>query len=222
MERISSSDVETDNEFEKALLADVIPPSDIGVTFDDIGALESVKDTLKELIMLPLQRPELVSKSQLTKPCKGILLFCPPGTGKTMLAKAISTEAGANFINISMSSISSKWSGEGEKCIKAVFSLASKIAPSIIFVDENLCATAAYRPIRDILEKEKKEQAAASADGRPPPVLSISTDLRPLNMDDVRYSSHKQVCACVSSESTNMTEHLRWNDLYGEGGSRKK
>ncbi|KAF3680927.1 hypothetical protein FXO38_02057 [Capsicum annuum] len=52
-------DVETDNEFDKALLADVIPPSDIGVTFDDIGALESVKDTLKELIMLPLQRPEL-------------------------------------------------------------------------------------------------------------------------------------------------------------------
>ncbi|PHU16004.1 hypothetical protein BC332_17209 [Capsicum chinense] len=243
---VLSPDVETDNEFEKALLADVIPPSDIGVTFDDIGALESVKDTLKELIMLPLQRPELFSKSQLTKPCKGILLFGPPGTGKTMLAKAVATEAGANFINISMSSISSKWSGEGEKCIKAVFSLASKIAPSIIFVDEvcflrptnrpfdldeavirrlprrlmvnlpdapnrakilkvilakedlaqevdlesvasmtdgysgsdlkNLCATAAYRPIRDILEKEEKEQAAANADGRPSPALSRSAE----------------------------------------------
>ncbi|PHU15994.1 hypothetical protein BC332_17199 [Capsicum chinense] len=310
-------DVETDNEFEKAFLADVIPPSDIGVTFDDIGALKSVKDTLKELIMLPLQRPELFSKSQLTKPCKGILLFGPPGTGKTMLAKAVATEAGANFINISMSSISSKWFGEGEKCIKAVFLLASKIAPSIIFVDEvdsmlgrrenpeehlamrrlknefmlnwdglrtkdtervlvlaatnrpfdldeavirrlprrlmvnlpdapnrakilkvilakedlaqdvdlesvaNLCATAAYRPITDILEKEKKEQAAPSADGRPPPALSSSADLRPMNLDDFRYS-HQQVCASVSSESTNMTELLQWNDLYGEGGSRKK
>ncbi|PHT28134.1 hypothetical protein CQW23_32274 [Capsicum baccatum] len=104
----SLKDVETNNEFDKALLADVIPPSDIGVTFDDIGALESVKDTLKELIMLPLQRPELFSKSQLTKPCKGILLFGPLGTGKTMLAKAVATEAGANFINISMPSISSK------------------------------------------------------------------------------------------------------------------
>ncbi|PHT79778.1 hypothetical protein T459_17830 [Capsicum annuum] len=132
----SLKDLETDNEFEKALLADVIPPSDIRVTFYDIGALESVKDTLKELIMLPLQRPELFSKSQLTKPCKGILLFGPPGTEKTMLAKAVATEAGANFINISMSSISSKWSCEGEKCIKAIFSLASKIAPCIIFVDE--------------------------------------------------------------------------------------
>jgi SpoVK/Ycf46/Vps4 family AAA+-type ATPase len=60
-------DVVTENEFEKKLLADVIPPSDIGVTFDDIGALENVKDTLKELVMLPLQRPELFCKGQLTK-----------------------------------------------------------------------------------------------------------------------------------------------------------
>ncbi|XP_028068787.1 uncharacterized protein LOC114271363 isoform X6 [Camellia sinensis] len=129
-------DVVTENEFEKKLLADVIPPSDIGVTFDDIGALENVKDTLKELVMLPLQRPELFCKGQLTKPCKGILLFGPPGTGKTMLAKAVATEAGANFINISMSSITSKWFGEGEKYVKAVFTLASKIAPCVIFVDE--------------------------------------------------------------------------------------
>ncbi|KAG1365229.1 putative ATPase family AAA domain-containing protein 1 [Cocos nucifera] len=132
----SLKDVVTENEFEKRLLADVIPPDDIGVTFDDIGALENVKDTLKELVMLPLQRPELFCKGQLTKPCKGILLFGPPGTGKTMLAKAVATEAGANFINISMSSITSKWFGEGEKYVKAVFSLASKIAPSVIFVDE--------------------------------------------------------------------------------------
>jgi hypothetical protein len=60
-------DVVTDNGFQKKLLADVIPPSDIGVTFDDIGALEHVKDTLKELAMLPLQRPELFCKGQLTK-----------------------------------------------------------------------------------------------------------------------------------------------------------
>jgi len=62
-----NQDVMTENEFEKRLLADVIPPNDIGVTFDDIGALENVKDTLKELVMLPLQRPELFCKGQLTK-----------------------------------------------------------------------------------------------------------------------------------------------------------
>ncbi|CAI8611747.1 unnamed protein product [Vicia faba] len=75
---------------------------------DDIGALENVKDTLKELVMLPLKRPELFYKGQLTKPCKGLLLFRPYGTGRTMLAKAVATEAGANFINISMSNITSK------------------------------------------------------------------------------------------------------------------
>nr|CAB3458931.1 unnamed protein product [Digitaria exilis] len=132
----SLKDVHTENEFEKRLLTDVIPPEEIGVTFEDIGALENVKETLKELVMLPLQRPELFTKGQLMKPCKGILLFGPPGTGKTMLAKAVATEAGANFINISMSSIASKWFGEGEKYVKAVFSLASKISPSVIFVDE--------------------------------------------------------------------------------------
>lgn len=57
----------TENEFEKRLLVDVIPSNEIGVTFDDIGALENVKDTLKELVMLPLQRPELFCKGQLTK-----------------------------------------------------------------------------------------------------------------------------------------------------------
>lgn len=60
-------DVVTENEFEKRLLAEVIPPTELGVTFEDIGALESVKDTLKELVMLPLQRPELFCKGQLTK-----------------------------------------------------------------------------------------------------------------------------------------------------------
>jgi SpoVK/Ycf46/Vps4 family AAA+-type ATPase len=325
----SLKDVVTENEFEKRLLGDVIPPNDIGVTFDDIGALENVKDTLKELVMLPLQRPELFCKGQLTKPCKGILLFGPPGTGKTMLAKAVATEASANFINISMSSITSKWFGEGEKYVKAVFSLASKIAPSVIFIDEvdsmlgrrenpgeheamrkmknefmvnwdglrtkdkervlvlgatnrpfdldeavirrfprrlmvnlpdasnrekilkvilakeelgpdvdmeslanmtdgysgsdlkNLCVTAAHYPIREILEKEKKEKNLVKEEGRPEPALYGSEHIRPVSIDDFK-SAHEQVCASVSSDSSNMNELLQWNDLYGEGGSRKK
>uniref|UniRef100_A0A7I4C6K4 AAA+ ATPase domain-containing protein n=1 Tax=Physcomitrium patens TaxID=3218 RepID=A0A7I4C6K4_PHYPA len=132
----SLKDVVTENEFEKMLLPEVIPPDELGVTFDHIGALDNVKETLRELVMLPLQRPELFVKGQLTKPCRGLLLFGPPGTGKTMLAKAVATEAGANFINISMSTIASKWFGEAEKYVKAVFTLASKISPSVIFIDE--------------------------------------------------------------------------------------
>ena len=72
----------------------------------------------------------------LSKPCKGILLFGPHGTEKTMLAKEVAIEASENFINISMSSITSKWFGEDEKYVKAIFSLESKIFPSVIFVDE--------------------------------------------------------------------------------------
>jgi SpoVK/Ycf46/Vps4 family AAA+-type ATPase len=86
---------------------------------------------------------------------------------------------------------------------------------------KNLCVTAAYCPIREILEKEKKEKEQATADGRPLPALSVSDDVRRLNMNDMRYA-HEQVCASVSSESANMTELLQWNDLYGEGGSRRK
>ncbi|KAL6534470.1 hypothetical protein OROHE_013395 [Orobanche hederae] len=121
----SPVDVDTDNKYEKELLAEVIPPGDIGVSFNDIGALENVKETLKELVMLPLQRPEEVfSKRQLIKTCKGILLFGPPGTGKTMLAKAVARESGANFINLVSSIITSELLGETEKRVKAAFNLA--------------------------------------------------------------------------------------------------
>lgn len=105
------------------------------MTFCDIGALSDIKELIQELVMLPLQRPDLFNGG-LLKPCRGILLFGPPGTGKTMLAKAVANEAGASFMTISMSSIMSKWYGEAEKSIRALFSLAAKIAPSIIFVDE--------------------------------------------------------------------------------------
>ncbi|GFP98971.1 ATPase family aaa domain-containing protein 1 [Phtheirospermum japonicum] len=111
-------DIAPDNEYERRVLEDLILHNQIGVKFDDIGALDNVKDMLKEI------------------PCRGILLFGPPGTGKTMLAKAVATEAGANFFNISLSSIASKWYGESEKFVKAIFSLARKLAPSVVFLDE--------------------------------------------------------------------------------------
>uniref|UniRef100_F6H6J7 AAA+ ATPase domain-containing protein n=1 Tax=Vitis vinifera TaxID=29760 RepID=F6H6J7_VITVI len=123
------------NEFESRIRPEVIPPNRIGVTFDDIGALDDIKESLEELVMFPLQRPEIF-KGGLLKPCRGILLFGPPGTGKTMLAKAMANEAGASFINVSMSTITSKWFGEDEKNVRALFTLAAKISPTIIFVDE--------------------------------------------------------------------------------------
>ncbi|GMH36390.1 hypothetical protein BSKO_04258 [Bryopsis sp. KO-2023] len=134
--KLSPKDVATENEYERRLLSEVIPPEEVGIGFDDVGALEGVKQILQEVVMLPLQRPELFSRGQLLKPTKGVLLFGPPGTGKTMLAKAVAAESGANCINVSMSTVASKWFGEGEKYVRALFSLAHKIAPSVIFIDE--------------------------------------------------------------------------------------
>jgi SpoVK/Ycf46/Vps4 family AAA+-type ATPase len=98
--------------------------------------LDDVKESLQEAVMLPLRRPDLFKCSGILKPCKGVLLFGPPGTGKTMLAKAITNEAGASFINVSASTITDVWFGQSEKSVRALFSLAAKVAPTDIFIDE--------------------------------------------------------------------------------------
>ncbi|KAJ6798091.1 spastin-like isoform X4 [Iris pallida] len=335
-----------DNEFEKRVRPEVIPANEIGVTFDDIGALSDIKESLQELVMLPLRRPELF-KGGLLKPCRGILLFGPPGTGKTMLAKAIANEAGASFINVSMSTITSKWFGEDEKNVRALFTLAAKVSPTIIFVDEvdsmlgqrsrageheamrkiknefmthwdglltrpderilvlaatnrpfdldeaiirrferrimvglptlesrelilrtilskekveecldykelatitegysgsdlkNVCMTAAYRPVRELIQKEKlkeleKKQKAEKGENMSETSETKEQDgatkeedgveeitLRPLNMEDVKQAKN-QVAASFAAEGAVMSELRQWNELYGEGGSRKK
>ncbi|WOK99332.1 ribosome biogenesis ATPase RIX7-like isoform X1 [Canna indica] len=330
-------EIPPDNEFEKRIRPEVIPANEIGVTFDDIGALSEIKESLQELIILPLKRPELF-KGGLLKPCRGILLFGPPGTGKTMLAKAIANEAGASFINVSMSTITSKWFGEDEKNVRALFTLAAKVAPTIIFVDEvdsmlgqrtrvgeheamrkiknefmtrwdglltksgerilvlaatnrpfdldeaiirrferrimvglpsvdsreailrtllskekvegldykelamltegysgsdlkNLCITAAYRPVRELiqrerskkLEKQKSVESEASSAGTGNKELDNESAivLRPINMEDIKQAKN-QVSASFASEGSAMNELKQWNELYGDGGSRKK
>uniref|UniRef100_A0ACD5VPE4 Uncharacterized protein n=1 Tax=Avena sativa TaxID=4498 RepID=A0ACD5VPE4_AVESA len=329
-------DVPPDNEFEKHIRPEVIPANEIGVSFDDIGALDDIKESLQELVMLPLRRPDLF-KGGLLKPCRGILLFGPPGTGKTMLAKAIANEAQASFINVSMSTITSKWFGEDEKNVRALFTLAAKVSPTIIFVDEvdsmlgqrnrageheamrkiknefmthwdgllsrpdqkilvlaatnrpfdldeaiirrferrimvglpsaqnremimrnllskekvdegldfkeiatmtegysgsdlkNLCTTAAYRPVRELIQKETKkelekkklEQGGTPLDPSKMKEKDKEIVLRPLNMKDLKEAKN-QVAASFAAEGSIMGELKQWNDLYGEGGSRKK
>ncbi|KAG8388590.1 hypothetical protein BUALT_Bualt02G0141400 [Buddleja alternifolia] len=306
------------DEYEKNFVSAVVPPGEIGIKFDDVGALEDVKKTLNELVILPMRRPELFSRGNLLRPCKGILLFGPPGTGKTLLAKALATEAGANFISITGSNLTSKWFGDAEKLTKALFSFANKLAPVIIFVDEvdsilgarggafeheatrkmrnefmaawdglrskdsqrililgatnrpfdlddavirrlprriyvdlpdaenrlkilkiilsqenlesgfsfeqlanategysgsdlkNLCIAAAYRPVQELLEVENKGD---KFDGVPV--------LRPLNLDDFVHSKAK-VGPSVAYDAATMNELRKWNEQYGEGGSRRK
>jgi len=329
-------EVPPDNEFEKRIRPEVIPANEIGVSFDDIGALDDIKESLHELVMLPLRRPDLF-KGGLLKPCRGILLFGPPGTGKTMLAKAIANEAQASFINVSMSTITSKWFGEDEKNVRALFTLAAKVSPTIIFVDEvdsmlgqrnrageheamrkiknefmthwdgllsrpdqrilvlaatnrpfdldeaiirrferrimvglpsmesrelimrrllskekvdegldykelatmtegysgsdlkNLCTTAAYRPVRELIQRERKKELEKMKreKGKTPSDLPEKKEkeetiiLRPLNMTDLKEAKN-QVAASFAAEGAIMSELRQWNELYGEGGSRKK
>ena len=104
------------------------------VKFSDIIGMQEMKQTLYEIIVVPTIRPDLFTG--IRKPQRGILLFGPPGTGKTMIAKAIATECNSTFFNISASSLTSKWVGESEKTVKSLFKIAYKKVPSIIFIDE--------------------------------------------------------------------------------------
>ncbi|KAI3409111.1 AAA domain-containing protein [Psidium guajava] len=124
------------NPYEDVIACDVINPDHIDVEFDSIGGLETIKQALFELVILPLRRPDLFSHGKLLGPQKGVLLYGPPGTGKTMLAKAIAKESGAVFINVRISNLMSKWFGDAQKLVAAVFSLAYKLQPAIIFIDE--------------------------------------------------------------------------------------
>ncbi|KAL8095683.1 uncharacterized protein LOC141690218 isoform X2 [Apium graveolens] len=124
------------NSYEDVIACDVINPDNIEVEFDSIGGLETIKQSLYELVILPLLRPELFSHGKLLGPQKGVLLYGPPGTGKTMLAKAIAKESGAVFINVRIANLMSKWFGDAQKLVAAVFSLAHKLQPAIIFIDE--------------------------------------------------------------------------------------
>ncbi len=105
------------------------------VSWEDVGGLEEAKEKLRELIELPLIRPDLFAKAGI-KPSKGILLSGPSGTGKTLLAKAVATEANANFISVKGPELISKWVGESEKHVREIFKKARQVSPSIIFFDE--------------------------------------------------------------------------------------
>ena len=104
------------------------------VHWDDVAGLEIAKSALKETVVYPFLRPDLFMG--LREPARGMLLFGPPGTGKTMLARAVATESHSTFFAISASSLTSKYLGESEKLVRALFALAKALAPSIIFVDE--------------------------------------------------------------------------------------
>jgi len=131
----------TKNDFKDALK--VVRPSALrevlveipNVQWDNVGGLEEVKQELKEAVEWPLNHPESFKRLGVTPP-KGVLLYGAPGTGKTLLAKAIANESEANFISVKGPELLSKWVGESEKAVREVFQKARQTAPTIIFFDE--------------------------------------------------------------------------------------
>jgi len=111
------------------------------VKWDDVAGLEGAKEALKEAVILPRRFPQLFVGKR--RPWRGILLFGPPGTGKSYLAKAVATEADAKFFAVSSSDLVSKWQGESERLVKNLFSMARQEEHAIIFVDEidSLCGS---------------------------------------------------------------------------------
>jgi transitional endoplasmic reticulum ATPase len=140
-EEILEKLVITKNDFKEALKS--VRPSAMrevlvevpNVKWKDVGGLEDVKQELKEAVEWPLKNPEVFSRMGI-RPPRGILLYGPTGTGKTLLAKAVANESEANFISVKGPELLSKWVGESEKAVREVFKKARQNAPTVVFLDE--------------------------------------------------------------------------------------
>jgi SpoVK/Ycf46/Vps4 family AAA+-type ATPase len=133
LHRISS----TATKHEKRLMPGIADPDQIKTTFEQVHVPTETVDSLRTITSLSLLRPEAFSYGILaTEKISGALLYGPPGTGKTLLAKAVAKESGSTVLEVSGSQIMDKYVGEGEKNVAAIFSLARKLSPCIVFLDE--------------------------------------------------------------------------------------
>ncbi len=161
------------------------------VNWDDIAGLENVKQAVREAIVLPIAKPELFKGAR--RPWSGILLFGPPGCGKTLLAKAAATECKATFFSASSADLLSKWLGESEKLISSLFKVARLKAPSLIFMDEiDSVATKRGEGSESGGERRVKTQLLSEIQGLKStydkPLLVLGATNRPWDIDNAMLS----------------------------------
>ena len=155
-----------------------------GVTWEDIGDLEEAKERIREIVELPMKHPEIFKRLGIEPP-KGILLYGPPGNGKTLLAKALANEVGAYFIAINGPEIMSKFYGESEQRLREIFEEAKKNAPAIIFIDEIDAIAPKRSEVTGEVEKRVVAQLLTLMDGiqERGRVIVIGATNRPEDLD---------------------------------------
>ncbi|HLO50251.1 MAG TPA: AAA family ATPase, partial [Kamptonema sp.] len=161
----------------------VTPPTQVP-SLQDVGGLNKVLKELKELVAIPLKRPELLEKLGL-EPTKGVLLVGPPGTGKTLTARALADELGVNYIALAGPEVMSKYYGEAEQKLRAIFEKAAKNAPCLVFIDEIDSLAPDRAKVEGEVEKRLVAQLLSLMDGfaQTKGVILLAATNRPDHLD---------------------------------------
>lgn len=201
------------------IIMDEIIEGGAKVKWNDIAGQEVAKQALQEMVILPAVRPELFTG--LRSPAKGLLLFGPPGNGKTLLARAVATECSATFFNISAASLTSKYVGDGEKLVRALFSIARELQPSVIFIDEVDSLLSERSASEHEASRRLKTEFLVEFDGLPgnpenDRIVVLGATNRPQELDEAALRRFtKRVYVALPDLTTR--EHLLKNLLEKQG-----
>jgi len=199
------------------------------VNWDDIAGLEFAKKTIKEIVVWPMLRPDIFTG--LRGPPRGILLFGPPGTGKTLIGKCIASQSKSTFFSISASTLTSKWVGEGEKMVRALFAVARVQQPSVIFIDEIDSLLSQRSDTEHESSRRMKTEFLVQLDGattsQEDRLLVVGATNRPQELDEAarrrlvkrlyiplpEFAARKQIIALLMAPQPHHLEEDQLNDI---------